>query len=309
MSWTQTITIDADLARDLIETQCALKVTSITSFGEGWDNLAFLVNERFVFRFPRREMGVECMKNELLILPYLSGKLSFNASIPIFIGRAGTRFPAPFAGYEKLEICPLSDRPAEKIKNPLFARRLGSWLREIHNVEVDETHEAQIVGDQNWRTDVEHRIEKSIGRLALDQNLFESVGFSVSDLKTRLISFRDSHFDDARCYVHGDLYSRHIIVDALGMPSGLIDWGDVHVGHPILDLSVGCMIFDEDALAEFYRAYGEVPDHWQRLCHLRRLTHSIALLPYCVEKGEENLMQWTRLALCRFNPIPPKGRL
>ena len=40
------------------------------------------------------------------------------------------------------------------------------------------------------------------------------------------------------CWVHGDLYARHLLLDETRLPSGVIDWGDVHLGDPALDLSV-----------------------------------------------------------------------
>jgi len=34
---------------------------------EGWDNSAYLVNNEYIFRFPRIQMGVDCMKNEIAL--------------------------------------------------------------------------------------------------------------------------------------------------------------------------------------------------------------------------------------------------
>ena len=45
-----------------------------------------------------------------------------------------------------------------------------------------------------------------------------------------------SRADFAPVFVHGDLYSRHLLVDDAGRPCGVIDWGDCHVGDPAVDL-------------------------------------------------------------------------
>ena len=48
---------------------------TLRPLGAGWDNTVFLVNESFVFRFPRREIAVACMEAEIRVLPGLVGGL------------------------------------------------------------------------------------------------------------------------------------------------------------------------------------------------------------------------------------------
>src|SRR4051794_29331785 len=56
--WTAENAITDDLARTLIEAQFPqLAPVSIRLLGAGWDNSALLINEEFVFRFPRRQPG------------------------------------------------------------------------------------------------------------------------------------------------------------------------------------------------------------------------------------------------------------
>ena len=43
--------------------------------------------------------------------------------------------------------------------------------------------------------------------------------------------------DTSLVLVHGDFYSRHVLVDETGGMAGVIDFGDLHVGHPAVDLS------------------------------------------------------------------------
>ncbi|MFO1259116.1 MAG: hypothetical protein U1E78_11995 [Gammaproteobacteria bacterium] len=71
--WDKTIDINESLVRELIFSQFGLKVYSIEALGEGYDNSAFLINDKFVFRFPHREqLSPTCMANEITILPYLA---------------------------------------------------------------------------------------------------------------------------------------------------------------------------------------------------------------------------------------------
>jgi aminoglycoside phosphotransferase (APT) family kinase protein len=37
---------------------------------------------------------------------------------------------------------------------------------------------------------------------------------------------------------HGDLHMRHVLVDEAGTPTGVIDWGDVCLADPSVDLQL-----------------------------------------------------------------------
>lgn len=67
--WNPEQLVKPNLARQLIETQFPnLTPVSLKFFGEGWDNTAYLVNQHLVFRFPRRQISADLIKNETLIL-------------------------------------------------------------------------------------------------------------------------------------------------------------------------------------------------------------------------------------------------
>jgi aminoglycoside phosphotransferase (APT) family kinase protein len=56
---------------------------------------------------------------------------------------------------------------------------------------------------------------------------------------------------------HGDLHVRHVLVDADGVPAGVIDWGDLCAGDPAIDLSLYWSVLDGGGRAAFRAAYGE----------------------------------------------------
>lgn len=299
--WQQTIFIDTALAAKLIQQQMAFKVTNIVEMGKGWDNIAYLVNEHYVFRFPRRAMGVECLENEIQVLPYLVHHISFPFTNPEFVGIPSQEYQAPFAGYPLLPGTLLSDLPAEPIQSVSFAKKLARWLKELHAIPVRQEDRVAIKGDQNWRYNVSQRSGKVIKSLEAYASYFQDAGFEVSKLVVALEYFKAYDFEHiARTsYCHGDLYSRHILIDDNHEPSGLIDWGDVHIGHPGIDLSVGIMILADDALSIFLKEYGHVNDVTYTMALFRAFWHPIALLPYCYEEKEERLKEWAVLALTR----------
>ena len=58
--------------------------------------------------------------------------------------------------------------------------------------------------------------------------------------------------------VHGDLHVRHVLVDARGALSGVIDWGDLCRGDPAIDLSLYWSLFSPPARTALLDACGPV---------------------------------------------------
>ncbi len=299
--WDQTIFIDSLRAKAIIEQQNNLKITSIELLGQGFDNMAFLVNQEFVFRFPRRDTAITFMENEIALLPFIADHVSFPLSSPCFVGEPSELFPAPFAGYKKLSGTPLSYSPARLIDDSLYAKTLASWLKELHRIPVLAGHRAVLKGDLSIKLQVVKGLEKSKKNLMTYRSYFLDAGFSERELFYAIAILQQYNFDQDKkvAFVHGDLYSKHVLVDPQqGTLAGIIDWGDIQIAHPGLDLSVACMLFSSRALARFWEAYGADNEEKARAL-FRAFNHPIMLLPYCYEHKEENLKKWTILALKR----------
>ena len=74
--WSAEVDLTGAAATRLIEAQFPkLNPARLEPFGVGWDNTAYRVNSKFVFRFPRRQMGAECLEAEVRVLPALAGRL------------------------------------------------------------------------------------------------------------------------------------------------------------------------------------------------------------------------------------------
>ena len=53
----------------------ALAPTTVELVGVGWDNTAFLVNETWLVRFPRRQIAVDLIERECRLLPAIASRL------------------------------------------------------------------------------------------------------------------------------------------------------------------------------------------------------------------------------------------
>ena len=90
--WAAEVTVDEALARRLIEAQFPdLELSSLSLLGQGWDMTVWLVNERWVFRFPRRDIVIPGLTNEIAHLPLLAPLLPLPIPSPTYLGEAVSR--------------------------------------------------------------------------------------------------------------------------------------------------------------------------------------------------------------------------
>src|SRR5690348_16419179 len=128
--WASEIDIDENLARELIAAQFPhLDLLTLRRFGAGMDNAAFLIDERYVFRFPRREIAVPLLERETRILPLLSRRLAAPVPNPLFVGEPSAKYPWVFAGYERLPGISACSVALSLEDRRSLAPALGSFLR------------------------------------------------------------------------------------------------------------------------------------------------------------------------------------
>jgi aminoglycoside phosphotransferase (APT) family kinase protein len=273
------ITLSADETAALIGAHFPeLAPIHLKPFGEGWDNVAWRVNGECVFRFPRRQMGADCMQSELTVLPHLVDRLPLEIPHPVFIGEACDEFPWPFAGYRLLSGTPADELRLNMQSREPLAAPLGRFLRTLHAIPADEV--------RGWQTPLD-----TLGRLAMpgrtDQARkyladAETAGLirDASQWESILLEAEEETGTEDRslCLVHGDLHSKHILIEA-GQLSGVIDWGDVHLGDPAADVAFALSFFEGTARQSFFEAYGTVSEQTLRLARMRVVNHSAACVP------------------------------
>jgi aminoglycoside phosphotransferase (APT) family kinase protein len=257
--------------------------------GYGWDNAAYLVNDAYVFRFPRRTIAVGLIEKEARILPRIAPALPAPITAPCFAGVASREYPWPFSGYPALGGVALSALRPTTSESVGVARDLGAFVRALHAVDCAPLLAAGLPGDVIGRLDHPRMRPKVVARLAE----LESAGLLRDaapplELLDRIAPGAPRL--DRRTVVHGDLYARHVLTDARLRLCGVIDWGDVHFGEPALDLSAAVAIFEGDARDAFFAAYGPVDDATLELARYRAVYHSAMVAHYGHRIGDADLV-------------------
>ena len=121
-----------------------------------------------------------------------------------------------------------------------------SW-RILHTVEIEMPNPPV---DTMRRADLQYRLPLVLKNLGDDA----PQGFKELLIEPRPVP---QHSGPPR-WVHGDLYSRHLVVGDDRLVRGVIDWGDTHLGDPALDLAIAWMFLSTAYRGTFKDAYGEI---------------------------------------------------
>ena len=76
-----------------------VRADRLERLGQGWDNAAYLVDGRAVFRFPQPAVAAPLVATEIAVLPLLAPRLPLAIPVPRWIGRPDESYPWQFAGY------------------------------------------------------------------------------------------------------------------------------------------------------------------------------------------------------------------
>ena len=298
--WAADIFITEKLVRSLLQEQFPeLTPMKVKPFGEGWDNALFLVNDLYVFRFPRRSIAVELLEMENRLLPSLAQLLPLPIPNPQLIGRPTENYPFVFAGYQRLQgtvsyVMKLTEETRAKSAVP-WAR----FLRALHSVSVEDALQWGIAAtDQIGRMDVDKRRPLYITKV---QEAYETglIGDPKPLLRV-LDDLPDTVDVQSRAnnvVVHGDLNFRNFLLDGEGVLCGVIDWGDAHIGHSAVDLSVIYSFLPLQAREEFFKVYGAVDSETLHLAKFRALYTNLVILLYANDIGHLEQVHEAKRAL------------
>jgi aminoglycoside phosphotransferase (APT) family kinase protein len=250
--WDAEVRVDEALARRLIAEQFPdLAADELTLLGEGWDTMVWLVDGRWVFRFPRRTIVVSGLQLEMRYLAEMADRLPLPIPRPTFLGQPSEAFTWPFYGARFLPGRELADAGLDESGRVALGRPLGEFLRALHSLDID----ADLPVDPVQRADMNVRVP--FARQRFEQ--LEEAGLWTAPAAAHEIVEAASRLGppEPRAIVHGDFHLRHLLVDDGGLPSAVIDWVDLSRNDPGVDLVLYWAILPPDGRAGFRAAYGE----------------------------------------------------
>ncbi|MFD5825078.1 phosphotransferase [Lentzea sp. NPDC060358] len=208
----------------------------MTYLGEGWDSTAVLV-DGWVQRRPRRaEIGPQLVR-ETAVMPWLAPRLPLPVPVPEVVSAD------PVVVRHRLV-------PGEQVADLTAAMgvQLGEFLLALHASSVDEA------------------ARLGVGPLVLPVERFRAE-VRVPGGEELLARLGDLPADTL---VHGDLGPEHVL-GRDGVLTGVIDFGDVHIGDAALDLAWALHSTPPEFAAALARTYGVTAELRERASVWHRL--------------------------------------
>lgn len=266
-----------------------LRGAPVELLATGWDNTVFLVGGEWVFRFPRREIVLPGLRREIAYLPALAPRLPLAIPVPEYVGEPDADFPWPFWGARIIPGRELAMARPEAAALTAVARELGGFLRALHDPALVTEAGEGLPYDPMRRGDPRFRAEHARTGLAAlaDLGLWEP----DPAVERVLEAGEQTRPPGGSVVCHGDLHLRHLLIDPSGAhASGVIDWIDVCLGDPALDLSLAYAGFDGAARTALLGAYGEVAPATEGAARVLALSLCAALAQYAAAKDHPWLL-------------------
>lgn len=285
MPWKPEREITLDEATRLVrESFPEIEFSTARALAAGWDNKVVLIGNDLLFRFPRRTIALPGIEREIEWLPWIAERVDVPVPVPLYVGDYDGW---PFWGGLHLAGDELAQRP--EVDHVPVAVAVGRFLAALHTTELTETPPSELPVDPFGRADSASRAVRARG--VLDELI--GLGLWEDDPAINAILDAGSRLGPVTgmpVLSHGDLYSRHLLVDEFGLVSAVIDWGDLCLAVPAVDLSVAWSAFSGDARTAFFQVYGRVDDETGIRAQTMAVFSAASVAHYAHDTGDEVLL-------------------
>ncbi|HZG80511.1 MAG TPA: aminoglycoside phosphotransferase family protein [Brevibacillus sp.] len=215
-----------------------LIITSVVWNRNGQNNDVFIVNDEFVFRFPKYQEGILALEKEGMLLRYIKPYLTLPIPQPLFEQFERKSVGYAFSGYAMLAGQPFFRKCYQSIEKQdeqaCLVKQLGCFLRELHHTPLSPS----IL--EKWdKPDMESTIGDLYSRI--QEKLYSFLSKDTrQEISNRFETYlgEPAHFRFEPCLIHGDFGSANILYQPEQFAiSGIIDFGNGGLGDPAYDLA------------------------------------------------------------------------
>lgn len=288
--WDAELIVTPELAARLVDEQFPeLRPAEAVLFASGFDNTAYLINDAYLFRFPRRAVAVPLLETEARVLPALREYAQYvdvGIPQPRWVAKPSSLYPWMFSGYPKLSGRAawnlfLDDRQRGDLTNSI-----ADFLKQTHSLKREAVDSLGLqpdgIGKLNLHT-----------RLPLLQKYFaefpmRNLPFAASDFSYIIESVcRWTDRLSRKTLVHGDFHAGNFLLDHDNKFCAVVDWGDVHIGDPAVDLSCVHAFLPQQFHHDFRQRYGDIDEATWDFARFRALYVATVVLFY----GQDNQLE------------------
>lgn len=224
---------------------------------DGQFNDILIINDDFIFRFPKYDEGILSLKTEIRLLKLIHDYISLPIPNPVYSNVDTAKASKSFIGYRIILGEPLWHETLATITDEQtlqrLANQLGNFLKELHSIPIDTITEDLPVKDSvdEWA--------EMYSEIRL--NLYQ---FMRPDAQVWVTNHFETYFSIARlhaykaCLRHGDFGTGNILYSKeIRAISGVIDFGSTGLGDPAVDIAaISC--YGEQFFKRIYSVYPEI---------------------------------------------------
>jgi aminoglycoside 2''-phosphotransferase len=213
-------------------------IEKIEFLGSGFDSEAFLINQIYVFKFPRHQKAAKNLYKEALILKEIKGQVPLKVPDICLVGESDALNELQFVGYEKIEGVPLDAEilaTLTKERKDKLAKDLAAFFKALHGIDLSITIEGLKVEKKN-KAKHEYKVIKENAYPFLKN----SVKNQIDKVYQRLLN---QEFHDKNCLIHNDFGASNVYYDlSTNEINGVIDFGDSAIYDR--DMEFVCLMYD-----------------------------------------------------------------
>lgn len=216
----------------------------------GWDHHVVVLDEKLVFRTPKRPDSdpSEELLNEIGLLHYLKDKVKINIPHYQYISATWT-----LAGYKMLDGKELDKKLFKRLKPVEKAAAVEQYARfitSLHSVpkSVVGRYNVRIENECRLQTELVRKVRKKIfprmhaKHIGLIEQYLQELTTSIGWIRSRTL-------------IHNDLTGEHILWDGKRRQINIIDFSDRCYGDPAADFA-GIMEYGKEFVKKVYALYG-----------------------------------------------------
>ena len=276
---------DPELVRNLLADQAPnLADEPVVQLPGGRDNAAFRIGDDYIARLPLHGNSEPLMRTEQRWLPDLTRRLSIATSAPLVVGEPGHGYPYPWSVAHWI--------PGDTADRTAFdpgqaAEALLDLWRGLHHPAPEDAPTNPVRS-----VPLRDRVPRFREQVAdLDHPHGDSWISELEALSAVPVSPKP------RVWCHGDLHPRNIVVDDRRVV-GVIDWGDLHGGDPVVDYAAAWMMLPSEQRERVRRELDVADDVWER-ARGWALVFGVLLMRIGTQDGDEPVRATGELALMR----------
>ncbi len=253
--------IDEYLVRSLVREQHPdLGELELREVIGGWDNQLWRLGDELAVRLPRTERAPSLLRKEFRWLPGLAPSLTLPVPTPLRMGEESVRFPRPWTVAAWVPGEPADRAPIDDVRG---ADVLARFLRALH---IQAPAGAPVSPDRGVPLDrLSEGFEQGLAEIASGSGDDLPGARLVTDAEVRRVRdiWREAvsapDWEGPQVWLHGDLHPANVVVSN-GTLCGVIDFGDMCVGDPAVDLAAAWVLLPAGAAVRFFDAYAHADE-------------------------------------------------